>query len=227
LTLVLAAAAAAQDDSVSVPGVVGLDVYAASKLLTRAGLEPVFTAVLVESLGHDTSSADGNGSCPAPEFFVKAQTPDSGKMVVSGASVAVQFTTMHELRYWDNWVVPLLGDFKHQVSLFKATRTPEVISMQSPGYPDELLKYKYSGVVGVEVFIDFDASPLAARIVQSTGYPEADSSALVAAMQGMFSPAEYNGQPVRVWVPASLAFQYQDMEGVPGIRDIEKPSGGE
>jgi len=97
LALVLAVVASAQDDSVSVPGVIGLDVYSASKLLTRAGLEPVFTQVAA-----DTSDST--------EFFVKAQTPDSGRMVVSGASVSVRFTTMHELRYWDNWVVPLLGD---------------------------------------------------------------------------------------------------------------------
>ncbi len=222
--LVFVPAVVAQGDAVIVPNVVGLDVYAASKLLTRAGFEPRFEQVMLDTTAGKTDST------PAPEvaeYHVVFQSPDSGKPVAMGAAVTVRFGVTHTLRYWQSWVVPLLGDLKHQVSMYKATKPPAVVSVPAPGYPDELLKYKYNGTVGAEVFIDFDATPLAARIVQSSGYAEADSSALVAALQGLFAGGEHNSQPIRAWVPVSLPFQYQDMTGVPTVRDIEQPSGGE
>jgi TonB family protein len=203
-------AAFGQEDSVSVPKVVGLDVYNAARTLARAGLEPKFQQADIDT-------------AVVPEYCVAGQTPDSGSVVPQGTPVTLRFNSTMRLQYWDDWAVPLLADYKHTVGFFRATKPPEPIAVPEAGYPPELLKFKFNGSAQVEVLVDFDGAALAARLLESSGHPEADSSALSAALRGTFSAAENNGEPVRVWLSLPFAWKYEDLTGLPSLEDTKGP----
>ncbi len=194
----LLAAYATGSEAVSpqMPWVVGQDLYSAYKTLRKLGV-----SVRYEQVSGDTSAA--------AQFTVAAQVPDSGKPVVAGEEVVLRFNCSKMLYYLDDFALPLLGDFRHQVSLYRATRPPEPITQPAAVYPEALLEHVFNGEVRVEAFIDYDGTVLASRLLESSGYREADSAALVAAMQAVFSPARYGDNPVRVWFPLQYRFVYQ------------------
>lgn len=189
-------------DTLRMPRVVGLDVYAASKVLRKLGVEFRY-----EQVQTDTAKS--------AQFFVAGQIPDSGAVLSPGQGVVLRFNCTAMLRYAGDYAVPLLGDFKHQVSFYRASKPPEPIARPAAAYPTELLKYTFNGQAGVEVLVDYDGTVLAARLVESSGYEQADSSALAAAMQATFSPAQHLEQPVRVWFPLTYPFVYSDLKGLP------------
>jgi TonB family protein len=193
----LAVACAAAQDTLAMPSVSGQDLYHGSKPLKRMGL-----VVKYQQVQADTAANR--------QFFITGQKPDSGAKVHAGDTVWLQFNCSGMLRYWQDWVVPLLGDFSNNVAYLKVTKSPQSISVPSAEYPQELVKYSFTGSVEVEVLVDFDGSPLAARVTRSSGHEEADSSACVAALQSSFSPGEHYGQPTRVWVP--IPYQWQHVE---------------
>jgi TonB family protein len=184
-------------ESVSVPMLVGQDIYHAHRALRRLGLVSRFEQGEV-----DTASV--------PTFFVAAQSPDSGAAVQAGDTVVLSFNHPGMLRYWNPSVVPLLGDFENTVSFYKVQKPPRPVALDPAGYPAELKQYNFSGAADVEALVDFDGAVLAARIVRSSGYAAADSSACATALRGSFAPAEHYGQPVRVWFPLPYRFQFKE-----------------
>ena len=200
LLVVAVVPAIAQDqDSLVMPLVVGQELYPASKTLRKMGLEVKFEQVEVDT-------------AEVAEFHVAAQMPDSGTLVQEAEEVVLRFNCLGMLRYWDDWVVPLLGDFKNTVGFFRVTKPPEPIQVSGAEYPEELRKYTFSGQAKVEVLVDFDGSVLAAKVIESSEYEAADSAALSAAMQGQFSGAEHYEQPVRVWFPLNFSWEYAEVE---------------
>ncbi len=213
LNLLLVASGSGQDaEAPRMPWCVGQDVYSASKVLRKIGVEARFEQVY-------TDSSD------SAQFFVVGQAPDSGTVLVQGQEVVLRFNCTSMLRYWADYVVPLLADFKHLGSFYRVTRPPEPIAAPPAGYPDELLKFAFSGQARVEALVDYDGSVLAARVVESSGYKEADSAALDAAMKARFTPANNYEQPVRVWFPLPYVWHYEDLKGVPPVSREGTPEG--
>ena len=200
-------------DSLSLPGLVCQDIYHAHRALRRLGLVSRFEQVEVDT-------------AIVPIFFLEAQAPDSGAAIRAGDTVVLEFNHPGMLRYWNPSVIPLLGDFGNTVSFYKAHRPPRPIALEPAGYPAELKQYSFSGTADVEALVDFDGGVLAARIVRSSGYAAADSSACATALRGSFAPAEHYGQPVRVWFPLPYHFQFKEDKGLPSpARQGQDPIG--
>ncbi|MDP1825352.1 MAG: TonB-dependent receptor [Archangium sp.] len=88
------------------------------------------------------------------------------------------------------------------------TKPPTLTQQIEPVFPPELIDAGVSGVVTLEVDIGPDGKVLEARVAKSAG--EAfDASALAAARQFVFTPAEIDGVPAAVRISFSLEFLYR------------------
>lgn len=197
---VLAAVAAAGQDAgpVLMLDLVGQALYPASREVRGLG-----APVRYEQVAVDTAEV--------PEFHVAGQSPAPGSAVHPESTVVIRFNCPGMLRYWEEWALPLLGDFRMQVGFYRVQRPPEVITLVSAGYPAELYRYGFSGRSLVEALVDLDGSVLAAKVVESAGLSVADSAALDAAMQARFHPAEHYEAPVRVWFPLPYQFEFKEL----------------
>ncbi len=194
--------AGAGADSLFVPKLVGQDIYHAHRALRKLGLVSRFEQIEV-----DTAKVS--------LFFVASQAPDSGAAAKPGDTVVLRFNHPGMLRYWNPSVISLMGDFENTVSFYKVQKPPQPTALEPAGYPAELKQYTFSGAADVEALVDFDGAVLAARVVRSSGYAAADSSACAAALRGSFTPAEHYEQPVRVWFPLPYRFQFKEDKGLP------------
>lgn len=212
--MVTAVSVAAAADSLFVPKLTGQDVYHAHHALKKLGLVSRF-----EQVEADTAKV--------PLFFVASQAPDSGAKVRVGDTVVLRFNHPGMLQCWNTSVIPLLGDFDNTVSFYKVQKPPQPITLQPAGYPEALKQYSFSGTAGVEALVDFDGAVLAARVVRSSSFAAADSSACAAALHSSFAPAEHYGQPVRVWFPLPYRFQFKEDKTPPSsvkqTRDPNEP----
>lgn len=201
---VLAAVAGGQEPGAAVmPDLVGQALYPASRAVRGLGAPVSYRQVAV-----DTGRV--------PEFHVAGQSPAAGSAVLPESVLVLEFNCPGMLRYWDEWVVPLLGDFRHQVGLYQVEKAPEPKRLVGAGYPPELLKYGFSGECRVAALVDFDGAVLAARVVESSGQPEADSAALDAALRATFHPAEHYEAFVRVWFPLPFHWEFREQrEAIP------------
>ncbi len=199
-------------DSLSVPYLVGQDVYHAHRTLKKLGLVSQFQQVEL-----DTTEV--------PIFAVASQSPDSGVGRRAGDTIVLRFNHPGMLCYWNRSVIPLLGDFDNTVSFYKVQKPPQPIVLEPAGYPDELKQYNFSGTADAEALVDFDGAVLAARIVRSSGYAASDSSACATALRSSFAPAEHYGQPVRVWFPLPYHFRYKEDKTLPGsVKQTRDPT---
>jgi len=205
-------ASASAADSLCVPLLVGQDVYHAHRALKKLGLVSQFEQVEVET-------------AKVPLFVVAAQEPDSGCRAQAGDTVVLRFNHPGMLCYWNRSVIPLLGDFENTVSFYKLQKPPQPIALEPAGYPEALKQYSFSGTADAEALVDLDGAVLAARIVRSSGYAAADSSACATALRSSFAPAEQYGQPVRVWFPLPYHFQYKEDKTLPGsVKQTRDPT---
>jgi TonB family protein len=212
LLLVAAVASVDAADSLSVPMLVRKDVYHANRALKKLGLVSQFEQVEVDT-------------AKVPLFVVTSQRPDSGARVRAGDTVVLAFNHPGMLCYWNRSVIPLLGDFENTVSFYKVQKPPQPIVLEPAGYPEVLTQYSFSGTADAEALVDFDGAVLAARIVRSSGYPAADSSACATALHSSFAPAEQYGQSVRVWFPLPYHFQFKEDKTLPSsVKQIRDPT---
>ena len=96
------------------------------------------------------------------------------------------------------------------------SKPPTLVTQVEPVFPPELVDAGTSGAVTLEVDIGPDGKVMDARVAKSAG--EAfDASALAAAKQFVFTPAEIDGVPTAVRISFSLEFLYraQVVETVP------------
>jgi TonB family protein len=211
LALVLVSVGSAAD-SLTVPTLVGQDIYHAHRALKKLGFVSQF-----EQVELDTAKV--------PLFVVASQSPDSGGKVRAGDTVVLRFNHPGMLCYWNRSVIPLLGDFGNTVSFYKVQKPPQPIVLEPAGYPDALKQYNFSGTADVEALVDFDGAVLAARIVHSSGYAAADSSACATALRSSFAPAEHYGQPVRVWFPLPYHFEFKEDKSLPSsVKQTRDPT---
>jgi len=199
-------------DSLTVPALVGQDIYHAHRTLKKLGLVSQF-----EQVEMDTAKV--------PLFVVASQAPDSGGRVQTGDTVVLRFNHPGMLCYWNRSVIPLLGDFENTVSFYKVHKPPQPIVLEPAGYPEALKQYNFSGTADVEALVDFDGAVLAARIVRSSSYAAADSSACAAALRSSFAPAEHYGQPARVWFPLPYHFEFKEDKSLPSsVKQTRDPT---
>ena len=212
LVLVVAVASVSAADSLSVPMLVGQDVYHANRALKKLGLVAQFEQVEVDTV-------------KVPIFVVASQDPDSGGKVQTGDTVVLRFNHPGMLCFWNRSVIPLLGDFENTVSFYKVQQPPQPVVREPAGYPEALKQCNFSGTAYAEALVDFDGAVMAARIVRSSGYAAADSSACASALRSSFAPAEQYGQPVRVWFPLPYHFQYKEDKSLPNsVKQTRDPT---
>ena len=80
-------------------------------------------------------------------------------------------------------------------------------------YPSRLQELRIGGIVNVLVWVDSIGTVGDVQVRQSSGHPEMDRAALVAASQLEFRPALREGRPVSTWVEFDLVFAPEDLAG--------------
>lgn len=78
-------------------------------------------------------------------------------------------------------------------------------------YPEDLAADEIGGVVGLLIYVDSDGRPSQFRVDRSSGIPELDRAALVAAPRLRFLPARRNGEAVGTWVAFDLRFDPHEL----------------
>jgi protein TonB len=99
-----------------------------------------------------------------------------------------------------NSVHPLEGDFTPPVR----RRSPR------PAYPAALRARGVEGVVVVELLLSANGALDQVRIAHSSGFPEFDEAALLAARQGEYEPARVNRVPVADTIRFSIRFRLNE-----------------
>lgn len=181
------------------PAIVGQSLFVGTKPLRRAGL-----VIRYAQVEQDTAAAR--------QFIIVGQQPDSGATVKTGDTVLVRFNCVGLLRYWEDWAVPLLGDFAHNIRYAQATKKPEPISLPNAVYPDRLKGTGFSGQALADLLVDYDGSVVAVRVLQSSSALAADSAAADAGLRAKFSSAEVYGAPCRVWVTVPYSWEHVETE---------------
>lgn len=118
----------------------------------------------------------------------------------------------------------LLGLLMSSVALAQAdagtgtlTKPPELLHQVQPVFPPQMVDAGVGGRVTLEIDVGPDGRVMEARVAKSAG--EAfDASALEAAGQFVFSPAEVDGAPAAVRISFSLEFLYR-----PEVVEPERP----
>jgi len=87
---------------------------------------------------------------------------------------------------------------------------PEPVYAPKPAYSDRARTAEMEGQVIIEVLVGRDGNVKRAKVQQSSGYDELDKAARDAAKQWEFTPAEKDGEPVRVWVIIPFNFSLRE-----------------
>lgn len=85
----------------------------------------------------------------------------------------------------------------------------EVIAATAAAYPARLRERGVSGTVGVQFQVSRTGEVERVHIGQVSMYPDFDQAALEVAKTYRFSPAEIDGDPVRVWVVHPVIFRIE------------------
>jgi len=206
VAVLCAPALAEEGDTLVMPALVGEALYPASRMLRKMGLETTFEQVF---------EVETKDSVEVREFTVIEQLPEPGAALESGQAAMLSYYCPGELMYWDDWVVPFLGDFDNEAGFYRVEKPPEPIRFVGAGYPPELKAFDFSGSARIDALVDFDGSVLASKVVESSGYEQADSAALDAALQASFAPASHYGEPKRVWFPLPFTWEYDEGPQLP------------
>ncbi|WP_369927542.1 energy transducer TonB [Xanthomonas sp. NCPPB 2632] len=82
----------------------------------------------------------------------------------------------------------------------------EVLRQATPMYPPQAVRQHHEGTVRLEVSIGTDGRVSEARVLESSGFPELDRSALLAIRSALYSPGRSNGRPVNSTVTVPITF---------------------
>lgn len=77
----------------------------------------------------------------------------------------------------------------------------------APPYPPLAFRRGYQGTVILEVMVNASGAVAEARLLQSSGYPLLDQTALTAIRNWAFRPGTRNGRPVEMRVNVPIVFQ--------------------
>lgn len=89
---------------------------------------------------------------------------------------------------------------------------PKQINVVSVHYPLRAVEAQEEGIVHVKMLLTEDGAVEKVSIFRGSGFPSLDSTAIVAAEKCLFSPGRIGGQPVRMWLYKSFAFQVDQVK---------------
>jgi TonB family protein len=96
---------------------------------------------------------------------------------------------------------------------------PVMLNIEPPfRYPTPLYAQKVQGNVTLRIFIDRDGRvrPESTRVMNSSGYPSLDSSAVTGSHELRFTPARVNGEPMAVSILFPVFFRHPEASPLPG-----------
>jgi TonB family protein len=85
----------------------------------------------------------------------------------------------------------------------------KAIKLGRPRYPELARRLEQQGSVYVKMLLDLDGTVMNVLVIKSSGFPQLDSEAVEAAYKSIFSPAQVQGKPVRVWVAMPIRFELE------------------
>ncbi len=104
------------------------------------------------------------------------------------------------------------GEYPAPDDFVKVTVMPEMIKMVQPEYPDEAKNKMIGGTVYVKALVDKDGSVVKAQLAKTSGNDLLDTAAVNSAYKCKYTPAEYDGKPVAIWVTYSVNFNPEDQK---------------
>lgn len=96
---------------------------------------------------------------------------------------------------------------------------PVMLNNEPPfRYPAPLYAQKVQGNVTLRIFIEQDGRvrPESTRVMESSGYPSLDSSAVTGSQELRFAPARVNGESIAVSIRFPVFFRHPDASPLPG-----------
>ena len=145
------------------------------------------------------------------------ELPDSAEMKISPIAMTEdsQLVLLKE-RKWQ-YVSPddTIGEsydtiFNPVVPYNKLSKEPHLRDIPGVVYPTSAAQKRQQGSVVLGLLLDTDGSVLDVKVLVSTGFMELDNAAKKNGWKAKFSPPEFNGMPVRVWVTMPIDFTLQD-----------------
>jgi len=97
------------------------------------------------------------------------------------------------------------------VPYYKVEVKPEPVLVPKPQYPELARRAGIEGTTVIKALVDIDGSVMNAKVLKSSGNPQLDEAAIIAARKSKFTPAKQRDKPVRVWV--SIPFYFKLTEG--------------
>lgn len=149
--------------------------------------------------------------------WMLVELPDSAEMKVSPLAITddSQLVLLKE-RKWQ-FVSPddTIGEsydtiFKPVVPYNRLSKEPYLRDIPGVVYPSNAAAKRQEGSVVLGLLLDTDGSVLDVKLLVSTGFMELDNAAKKNGWKAKFSPPEFNGMPVRVWVQMPIDFNLQD-----------------
>jgi periplasmic protein TonB len=96
---------------------------------------------------------------------------------------------------------------------------PVMLNSEPPfRYPAPLYAQKVQGNVTLRIFIERDGRvrPESTRVMESSGYPSLDSSAVTGSQELRFTPARAKGEPIAVSIRFPVFFRHPEANPLPG-----------
>ncbi|MDH4211492.1 MAG: energy transducer TonB [candidate division WOR-3 bacterium] len=178
--------------------------------------------LLIGSLGaiEETTAITGNGATVTlrdDKTWMLLELPDSAEMKVAPIAMTEdsQLVLLKE-RKWQ-FVSPddTVGEsydtiFKPVVPYYNLSKEPYLRDIPGVVYPSSAAQKRQQGSVVLGLLLDTDGSVLDVKVLISTGFMELDNAAKKNGWKARFSPPEFNGMPVRVWVSMPIDFELQE-----------------
>lgn len=87
---------------------------------------------------------------------------------------------------------------------------PIIRFLPRPEYPASVFAQKLEGTTVVKLLVDTDGNVVDVSILKSSGHMILDQVAIKTVWKAMFTPAKFNGIPVRAWVKLPFRFRLKD-----------------
>jgi TonB family protein len=145
------------------------------------------------------------------------ELPDSAEMKISPIAITEdsQLVLLKE-RKWQ-FVSPddTVGRscdtiFKPIVPYNRLSKEPHLRDIPGVVYPSNAAAKRQEGSVVLGLLLDTDGSVLDVKVLVSTGFMELDNAAKKNGWKAKYSPPEFNGMPVRVWIQMPIDFELQE-----------------
>lgn len=149
--------------------------------------------------------------------WMLVELPDSAEMKIAPLAITgdSQLVLLTE-RKWQ-FVSPddTVGEshdtiLKPVVPYNKLSKEPHLRDIPGVVYPTSAAQKRQQGSVVLGLLLDTDGSVLDVKVLVSTGFMELDNAAKKNGWKARFSPPEFKGMPVRVWVSMPIDFKIQE-----------------